>query len=336
HDMITRAYEGAEQAVPLSKQEAAGGWVDVAFLDADSLDTDDVRRKGGLLTMPEFRELACRRTFAQVEDWLRQGVYAPGAIGILVRTNQEAKMLVDYFKYRQAQGGLYFPVISGDALLLSGHPAIKAIVATLRFMAFEGREYNGYLGDLVFHYAEAKSLAINAEDWFAIGRADLSALRSVLPERLVQHWNDLKQMPLTELVERLIDLFGFGDDGGVVPYLLAFRDVVARFVASGMRGLQRFLEAWDDESDRLPLPMGDQSGAVEILTIHKSKGLAYDVVMIPFCCWSLDGRSGEQVWFDVSDTEYGAFERMPLPYGTHVRQSPLYPQYYQEKLYNFM
>src|SRR5690606_16555352 len=75
HDMITRAYEGAEQAVPLSKQEAAGGWVDVAFLDADSLDTDDVRRKGGLLTMPEFRELACRRTFAQVEDWLRQGVY---------------------------------------------------------------------------------------------------------------------------------------------------------------------------------------------------------------------------------------------------------------------
>lgn len=100
--------------------------------------------------------------------------------------------------------------------------------------------------------------------------------------------------------------------------------------------MQRFLEYWDEESDRLPLPSGGQSEAVEILTIHKSKGLAYDVVMMPFCCWPLDARPDRQVWFDMQDTDYAAFGRIPLRYGKDARQSSLFAQYYQEQLYNYM
>lgn len=327
---IIRAYEDAVQEVPSHKVSEYGGGVYVEFVQPK----DD--EAGSRILMGEFKHLACEKAFDQVTEWLSSGRFTPGDIGILVRTNAEARLLIDYFNFRQSSGGLIFPVISGDALLLSGHPTINTLVAALRFMAFEGRAYHIYLADMVFHYGRATGQNIAADVWLKISEADIQQLSGFLPDDLLQNWENMKQLPLSELVERMLAGFGFDQDGSAIAYLLAFRDLVAGFVASGSKGLIGFLDFWDEEGVNTALPSGGGSNAVEILTIHKSKGLAYEAVMIPFCSWSLDGRSTGQVWFDTKGTPFEAFERIPLQYSKHVKQSVLFPQYYQEQLYNYM
>lgn len=326
---ILRAYEDAIQEIPPHKADQNAGGVYVEFVK--SLADPESR-----ILMSEFRNLACEKAFDQVATWLSTGQFVPADIGILVRTNAEARLLIDYFNYRQSSGGYIFPVISGDALLLSGHPVINTLVAALRFMAFEGRAYHIYLADMAFYYGRATGADISADVWLHIAQADIHRLNGYFPDRLLQDWDNMKQLPLSELVERLMTGFGFDQDRSAVAYLLAFRDLVSVFIGSGSQDLMGFLDFWDEEGSSTALPSGEGSSAVEILTIHKSKGLAYEAVMIPFCSWNLDGQNSGQVWFDTEDSPFEAFGRIPLQYNKHVKQSILYPQYYQEQLYNYM
>lgn len=325
---ILRAYEDAVQQSPPHLKADQGG-VHVEFITPEESLT-------GRFSMTDFKKVACARTFDQIAQWIRNKKFKPGEIGVLVRTNDEARLLVDYFNFRLSSSDIVFPVVSGDALLLSGHPAVNAIISALRFMAYEGKTYHVFLADMVFYFSKATEKEILAEDWFNISKADIHSLSNLLPLDLIRNWDNIKQLQLTEQVERLIYSFGFHQEGTATYYLLAFRDLIAGFIESGAKGLQGFLDFWDEEGSTTALPISVESNAVEILTIHKSKGLAYEAVMIPFCTWSLDGRNTGQVWFDVEDTVFEAFERIPLQYSKNTKQSVLYPQYYQEQLYNYM
>src|SRR5690606_6664258 len=91
----------------------------------------------------------------------------------------------------------------------------------------------------------------------------------------------LLQLPLSELVEQLISLFNLNSGTANLPYLFAFRDCIASFTSQGDKGVDAFLEWWDEESDKLFLPAEEGGDVVQVVTIHKAKGLAYDVVMLP-------------------------------------------------------
>lgn len=329
HDAILRAYEDVAQEVPPSKSGKKGGHVQVEFLGLGDDET-------GNITNVRFQELACARTFDQIATWLSEKKHQASDIGILVRTNQEARLLVEYFNWRQAQGGLTFEVRSGDALQLAGHHAIQCLIATLRYIAFEGRTFNLYLGQILHYYQKNKGQDVSADAWLSCGRGDIQSLEKDLPKRLLENWSELKKMPIGSMIEGLIDCFEFDKDETAVPYLLDFRDLAASFLSRGAMGLQTFLEYWDEEGFEKALSTGSIRPAVEILTIHKSKGLAYRTVMIPFCNWALGGKHFNQVWFDMDNTYAQDLERIPLRFGTAARQSSLSEQYYEEELYNYM
>src|SRR5690606_16083676 len=111
------------------------------------------------------------------------------------------------------------------------------------------------------------------------------------PEALLINWAELNLMPLATLVERLISYFDFDQDKTAVPHLLQLRDMVAHYVHTGIPSLQRFLEYWDEEGFEKALNGHQERKSVEIITIHKAKGLEYDVVMLPFCTWSMAGSN---------------------------------------------
>ncbi len=333
HDTILRAYEDAVQEIPPSGQggpEPDPGAIHIEYIGVGEDET-------GRISMSAFREQACAKAFDQIAEWIAQKRFGPGEIGVLVRTKKEATLLIDFFRAQQAREGYAFQVISGDALLLSGHAAVRAIIAALRFLAYEGREFNSFLAEMVFEYGAAKGRTPDVETWLAVGEGRLQGLAAFLPGRLLEAWGELKQLPLASLVERLIRDFDFNEDASAMPYLLALMDSVAAFVKNNGSGLLGFLEFWDEEGASTPLSAGTHQDAVEILTIHKSKGLEYEAVMIPFCTWNLAGKPDGQVWFDVTgERVVSDFERIPLKFGRQVRESVLFGQYYTEQLYNYM
>ena len=86
----------------------------------------------------------------------------------------------------------------------------------------------------------------------------------------------------------------FDDD----VYLTFFLDLVLSYVEKKGSGISDFLSFWEESVDKEAIVVPDGTDAVQIMTIHKSKGLAFDVVMIPFN-WE-DRKKGSQIWSDTS------------------------------------
>lgn len=63
-------------------------------------------------------------------------------------------------------------------------------------------------------------------------------------------------------------------------YINAFVDYVMDFANNYGNNLKDFLKFWEDQKPSISTPMG--TDAVRIVTIHKSKGLAFPYVIVPF------------------------------------------------------
>jgi ATP-dependent exoDNAse (exonuclease V) beta subunit len=65
------------------------------------------------------------------------------------------------------------------------------------------------------------------------------------------------------------------------PYLHHFMDVIYGFQLARQSDIHHFLEFFDAQKDKIALQMPDTQSALKIMTIHKSKGLEFPVVIIP-------------------------------------------------------
>lgn len=329
---IIRAYEGAHQRVAPHNVHIAGGNIDITYLSRTREDEDGDRR----LSAGEMRQAAAEKCYEKVYDWIASGTYLPREIGILVRTNDEARLLIEYVQFRIREGDPGFPILSGDALLLANSLAVKTLMETLRFMQHEDSDHVSYLANMVHFYVQSERQTLDHNQWLKLQHADIRLLGDILPSTLIEQWSGLKQLPLVELVEQLINCYGFGRDADNLPALLAFRDMASQFTATGDTGVPGFLTFWDEENERAVIPASENTNAVEVITIHKSKGLEYPAVVIPFCNWSLDGKWDNQVWFNMNGTPYENLKTIPIRYGKQARHSTIFLQYYEEMVYNYM
>lgn len=93
------------------------------------------------------------------------------------------------------------------------------------------------------------------------------------------------------------------------PFLCALQDVVVNYSACEKTDIASFLAWWTKEGYRTDLPESAAQDAVSVMTIHKSKGLEFPVVIIPKADWILDNKSKEDIiWIQAENTgltEYG-------------------------------
>ncbi len=106
---------------------------------------------------------------------------------------------------------------------------------------------------------------------------------------------DFRSEPITlgNIVEHIIARY-ITHEKSTLPqtetaFLLAFQDVVAQF-ASQRKGstVREFLRFWDDNSNKLSVQANAGDDAINVVTIHKSKGLEYKCVVIPFANWNIN------------------------------------------------
>ena len=96
-----------------------------------------------------------------------------------------------------------------------------------------------------------------------------------------------------------------GDVDREAAFLLAFQDAVMQF--SSMRNggsVREFLKYWDEKKSTLAVNSATNDDAIEIMSIHKAKGLEFDCVVIPFADWELDSNTKEKnYWMTRDDFE---------------------------------
>ncbi|MDB5236586.1 MAG: hypothetical protein JWR44_3579, partial [Hymenobacter sp.] len=110
------------------------------------------------------------------------------------------------------------------------------------------------------------------------------------------HEAETGNLGLYELAERLLNLFGLLGRNGESDYLFRFLDLTLEYSLKFGNNLGNFLTHWEERKGRISINAPGGRAAITITTVHKAKGLAYGVVIVPFADWTLEPYRGTLLW----------------------------------------
>ena len=226
-------------------------------------------------------------------------------IAILVRKNKNIPPIADYFDKE-----LGVPIVSDEAFRLDASTVVSSLVDAVRYLA-----------------APQDSIAR------ALLLSDLGLwVDAPLPSELTARQEELSLMPLYELLEELYSLLALNRIQGQDAYLFAFFDAVASFLQDHSSDLADFIRYWDETLCGKTIPGGEVEG-IRIFSIHKSKGLEFHTVLIPYCDWKLENETNNQlIWCTPSERPYNELDLVPVTYSSSMASSTYRSAYLQERL----
>jgi ATP-dependent exoDNAse (exonuclease V) beta subunit len=317
--IYNKAYADAVQAVP--DTAATGGVVRIEMVP----DKDD---QGEAL---QYTEVVMAALHHRIGLLLQEG-YRAADFAILTRTNGEAAQIVnDLIMLQQQTGSHSYDLLSGEALMLHANHAVQLLLCALRVLS-DSRDTLS-LANLRHLYRVYTSSPAPDYEVFATS-ADMTGL----PALFAQGNMELRGQALAEIVHQLIIIFHLHRGEADAPYLLAFQDVVSQWSKYGETGLEAFLQYWDTEGVKKALPGGANTNAVEVITIHKAKGLAFTVVLMPYLDWELTpaGFKAPNIWVNTSGTPYNNIPLVPVRYNATLAHSAFAYEYFEEQMFSVM
>ena len=272
-----------------------GGYVRVHFTD---------RRAGGDDGRPAD-DLRMDDLEAQVRSLHAAGL-PYSAMAVLVRWNKEAAALIDRF----ATDCPDVPLVSDEAFLLAASEAVQLLVHAMRYLADP-------TDTIALAFVARHSSAV-AADWAACEGDHPAALADT---EFISRREALLALPLYELQEELIRLFGLDRRPGQAAYLMAYLDQVLAFLDDNPSDIRLFLEHWTDVLSGRSIPAVEVEG-LRVLTIHKSKGLQFHTVLLPFCDWAIErDRPDDLLWCEPAEAPYDELPLVPVPTRAMARES---------------
>ena len=244
--------------------------------------------------------------------------FRPRDIMILVRgATDGAKVAAELldFKRRNTDPRYRFDVMTQEALIVGNAPVSSFIAASLRLSlnpddSLSRAVYNHYLGR-----GFDRPLSDDERTFFR-------SIRLLSPE---------------EAFERIVMRHGLQDDKQQTAYLQAIHEQIIGFCSSKIADIALFLDWWEQQGQNRSLSVEESETTVEITTIHKAKGLEKRVVLIPYCSWQLDPKSGGNVTNIVWAEAHGDAEavgRFPVKYKKSMAESGFSAEYYRELVYS--
>jgi len=335
--IILEAYRRSAQQ--LTDKTLPGGKIEI-----DLLAKDEELEEGNLA-------LALQYMGDKIIHLLKEGVCRMKDICILVRKNTEAGDVIHYLISKQNElseaAGKTFQVISGEALKIENNIAVQLLLNTMRMLAAREDEnsiFKTTCARLVYEldHPDAEKITLSENDWIRLAAEPVEKLAGLLPAELCQNFIGFKQLPVTELTEKLINIYGLGSDhiSSHIPYLLAFRDQVALFSAGGDQGLNAFTEWWETEGSGKALPSSESQDAVNVMTVHKSKGLEFNAIILPFCNWNFNTHDSyyqrKLLWVNAADSGFDKFSTLPVDYASSLGATAFAKNYFEEMLLSYM
>lgn len=287
---------------------------------------------GAALTNDTFQIGAMAQAAREINRLVEEKGYRFGEICVLVRKNDQAIAAVEALMAEN------IPVISGEALKIAGNLAVKLLVHTLKVLGELPHNTAIFKATCISLYAKLNGRLFDPEQMMGLGYKSVEELQQVLPAELCTNWQRWLQLPLPELIERLIGAYGLDQPAHAahLTYLLAFRDLAGGFASKGETGLTAFIDWWDEEGVKKALPSNEHPNAVQVMTIHKSKGLAFRAVLLPFCNWPVDGKANSVFWVPAADTVYDELQSLPVRYQKALGKSAVAHAYFEELMLNYM
>ena len=301
---LKSAYADVKQEI--CKKEEKGS-VKVTFIEAPSKDEGDYQNKTLELLAQE------------VESMIQQGVKV-NDMAILVRKNKLIPTIASYFDKHTP-----YRLVSDEAFRLDASLAICMLMDALRYLIepenliAKAQLASAYQNEILHRDMDLNTLLLNDLD-------------ESLPASFVENKESLRLMPLFELLEKLSAIFQLERIEAQDAYLFSFYDAVNEYLQKHSSELTAFVAHWEEKLSRKTIPSGEIEG-IRILSIHKSKGLEFHTVFLPFCDWKMENeQNSSYIWCSPEQAPFNDLQLLPINYGTSMNESIYQEDYRKEKL----
>ena len=297
---LQRAYTDVEQSVP------------------DKLDNNGLINIQ-LLTADDYQEKTFARMANIVSELCDKGV-RPSEIAILVRMNANIPLIADYFTKHLPD----IRIVSDEAFRLDASVAVNLLVEALHFITHP----NDILAKAnIAKLYQCYVLGNNTEDNELL--LSTNPLDEQLPEAYINHFEELMKLSLYELTERLYTLFELNRLEGQSAYLCAFYDQLLTFTSENATGIDAFIAEWEETLCAKTI-QSDEINGIRLISIHKSKGLEFAHVIIPFCDWQLE-KQGNILWCQPDEAPFNELPIVPVDYSQKQMKGTIYEDHYQHE-----
>ena len=266
----------------------------------------------------EYTEHTLQQMAEEVNHLVQQGVKV-NDIAILIRKNVYVPGIASYFEKNTP-----YRVVSDEAFRLDASLAICMMMDAIRFLVSsenliaKAQLAASYQNEVLHRDIDLNTLLMgNLDDY--------------LPSAFLEEASTLRLMPLSELLEKLYAIFQLSTIEAQDAYLFSFFDAVNEYLQKNSSELTAFINHWEEKLCNKTIPSGNIEG-IRIMSIHKSKGLEFHTVFLPFCHWKMENEKPLYVWCSPKESPYDELQLLPINYGTSMNESIYQEEYRKEKL----
>jgi ATP-dependent exoDNAse (exonuclease V) beta subunit len=264
-----------------------GGYVSISFLPETDPDDEDA------LDKTEQYLLATLNTIQKVKQ---QGFEYKEMV-ILTRKRSQGIAIANYLTEQR------IPLLSSETLMIQNATEVRFIIQVLKYLKnssdLEAKAH------FLLYIAECIQDEMPIHDFIAKGMEEQQ-------EQAFENWlmsfdislsfQDIRKKSLYEAVEIIVSKFLSPTLSKGNAYVQYFLDIVLERDVRNQAGISDFLNYWDKNAEKFSIPSPEGKNAVRIMTIHKSKGLEFPVVILPFADEDYNRKPKDKLWLN-SDEE---------------------------------
>jgi ATP-dependent exoDNAse (exonuclease V) beta subunit len=325
-NLLNNAFFGVAQKVPQQKK-------DLEFQGKIHLEFTEKSNSVGSSGEEESEEDEADETvleklpslIMQLQD---QG-YGLSDIAFLVRKNSQGAEIADFlmnYHRENPDSGYRFDVLSEESLFIDKSIAVKCLLAFLTYLSNPSDKVA--LKTIWHYYAQLHGVELSHSLFYQHSLPDELTEKE---KQLLLMENNLLQLPLVELMEEGLAFLGLTKKKQDLAHVSGFKEAVFDFVKKNRADLMGFLDWWELNKGKRTVKIPEDHDAMRILTIHKSKGLQYKVVIMPFLDWEIvaSGQQAPVIWapYQLGDMK----TVIPLTHQSALKNSH-FSEYYQDEV----
>ncbi|PHR73718.1 MAG: DNA helicase UvrD [Lutibacter sp.] len=288
------------------KTTKEGGFVQISFVKKDKED--------------EEKELIFPKKVLSIIQNLDPN-FALSDVCVLVRKKKEGFAVANYLSENNID------IISSETLLLKNNKTVGFIINLMSFL-YNSEDAESLVNALYF-LSKKTDIQNDTHNFIneLIKKSNQEIFENLKKYKFIFNETEFASLSFYDSVEYIIRCF----DLVLIPnaFVLAFLDFVLEYQQRKGSDLSSFLEYWEQKKENLCITIPEGQNAVKIMTIHKSKGLEFPVVIYPY---DLDmyREIKPKIWYDKFDKiQFLNFETSLVDYSKKLN----YIGEYGEQLY---
>ncbi len=254
-----------------------GGFVEIKFLDEKE----------------NIDEHYCNEVLVTIQNIVNKK-YAYNDICILTRKHKHGVLLADFLMRSN------IPIISPDTLLLKNNSKVNFLVNVVNYIV-QPTDKETIFNILLF-------LSKENDDRSTFIHQHLTTFDTFLKEKYDFNPQQIEQFSIYDGLEYAIKKFDLVDQSDA--YITHFMDVVLETEQKLGSDAQSFISYWEKKKDKIGISAPENVNAVQIMTIHKSKGLEFPIVIFPYANSYIYEEIDPKLWIPNTLENFNQFSEL--------------------------